>query len=74
MATKQKEETTYELTLQDRLEILGNALQILREGGLLVGVRNVPAKVDRPEGIMIFAGNVQYTGESFAVTAEKVTQ
>lgn len=49
----------YKMTADDAVEVLGTTLEVLRETGLMVGLRNAPAKAERPEGVMIFVSGVQ---------------
>ena len=51
--------TDYKMTVEDAVEVLGTTLEVLRETGLMVGLRNAPAKAERPQGVMIFISSVQ---------------
>lgn len=44
--------------LNEAAAILQDVLRVLREAGSQVGVKVVPAKDGRPEGIIIFAGGI----------------
>lgn len=53
----------YKMTAEDAVDVLATTIEVLREAGIMVGLRNAPAKGERPPGLMIFAGNVQISGE-----------
>jgi hypothetical protein len=55
-ATKKKEE--YQVTPQDLADILGSALDLLRDNGIRIGLRPVPQKDQRPPGIMVYVGGL----------------
>lgn len=50
----------YKPSEQDAADMLFRVLEILREAGIQVAISSVPAKNDRPAGLVIFAGNVTY--------------
>jgi len=51
--------TDYKMTVEDAIEVLGTTLEVLRETGLMVGLRNAPVKGERPAGVMIYVSCVQ---------------
>jgi hypothetical protein len=56
-ATKAKKEE-YQVTPQDLADILGSALELLRDNGVRIGVRSVPQKEERPAGVMVYVGGL----------------
>ncbi len=64
----------YKMTPADAVEVLGSTLEVLRETGLMVGLRNAPAKNERPAGVMIFVSGVQSTADGLAQLPAKVGQ
>lgn len=44
--------------LNEAAAILQDVLRVLREAGSQVGIKVSPAKGERPEGIIIFAGGI----------------
>lgn len=58
---------------QTAVEFLASTLREMKDAGLMVAIKNVTAKDDRPSGIIIFCGNVSLTEEGlvFAVVPQK---
>ena len=54
------------MTAEDAVEVLGTTLEVLRETGLMVGLRNAPEKGERPAGVMIFVSGVQMGEEGLS--------
>lgn len=55
------------------VEFLATTLREMKDAGLMVAIKNVTARGDRPAGIIIFCGNISLTDEglSFAVVPQK---
>lgn len=65
----------YKPSEQDAVDMLSRTLEILRESGVQVAINNVPAKSDRPAGLVIFAGNVTYEqGKGFVYQVPAKTE
>ena len=53
----------FELKAEDGAHILASTIEVLREVGLTVGLRNAPAKNGREAGVMLFIGGLQIQGD-----------
>jgi hypothetical protein len=60
---------TYEITLQDAADILAGTLELLRDKGFSIGLRNAEANAKRAVGLMVFIEGLRLNddGAIFAV-------
>lgn len=64
---------SYEPTKADSAKVVGATVEILLETGYQVTVNNLPAKEDRPQGMLIFIAGLTYEdGEFKMIEAEAV--
>jgi hypothetical protein len=70
MADKQETKEEYKITPQDVADILAGTLELLRDNGLLVGIRPAPAKDGRRAGLMVFVGGLTVIDGNIAPVEE----
>lgn len=68
MGTKSEE---YQVTRQDVADILASTLQLMKEQGLVVGVRPAAAKAERAAGLLIYVSGITLAADGNLAALEE---